>query len=192
MSNRKKLTTKIIKITITALWWIVLISLAVGLISIIGSKLRGEVPSIFGYSVMRIISGSMGETIPEGSYILIKRVSPEAISRGDIITFLSDEAQIRGMPNTHRVVEDPIVTDGDIEFVTRGDANPINDTVHARGSRLVGRYVKSLDGVTSFARMLDRGGLLVIAGALIVGFSLFACVSLCRELKKKPDGENQG
>ncbi len=152
---------KIIKYCLSALWWLAVILLAVLLINIIGAKARGEVPKVFGYSVMRIITGSMEDTIPTGTYILIRETAPEDVKEGDIISFYSEEHAIYGMPNTHRVKG--IVETGDrLEFITRGDANPSNDTVNAKGERLIGVYVCSLDLLGDFTSFLNNGGMLWI------------------------------
>ena len=182
---QKTKVIKIVKLTLSTLWWVVLVLLALLLMSILGAKLRGEVPKVFGYSVMHIISNSMGETIPEGSYILIKETDPEDIKKDDIICFLSDDPTIYGFPNTHRVVEEPIITEGGIEFVTRGDANHGNDTVTAKSDRLVGRYVKTMGGLKSFSDMLDSGGLITIMGVLLFAMSIIFLYSWLIKLKEE-------
>ena len=156
---------KIIKKCIGALWWIALAAIACMMFSIIGAKMQGKVPQVLGYSIVKIVSGSMEDTIPEDSYILVKATSPEKIKRDDIICFYSSDPAILGIPNTHRVVADPIVTDTGIEFVTRGDANALDDKYTAKGENLVGRYVRIMDGLGAFVDMLDGGGM----NALIVG-----------------------
>ena len=108
------------------------------------SKIRGEIPYFFGYSVMNIVSGSMEDTIPEGSYILIKKVDATEVRNGDIICFYSDDPAIKGYPNTHKVVEDPIYGENGIEFVTKGDANPRKDDYTAKGDKLIGRHDRFL------------------------------------------------
>lgn len=143
-------------------WWCVLTALVVMLVSIFSAKIKGEVPSVLGYSVINIISSSMEDEIPKDSYILIKKVDPEEVERDQIICFYSRDPQIYGIPNTHRVIEDPIVTEDGIEFVTKGDANLIPDHVNARGEDLIGVYVKTLDGITSFSDSLSGNTLVVI------------------------------
>ena len=54
----KRRCIRFIRYTLSALWWCVLLLLFALLVCIIGAKLRGEVPKIFGYSVMQIVSGS--------------------------------------------------------------------------------------------------------------------------------------
>ena len=52
---------RVVKAVLSAIWWAALILLAVLLVNIIGAKMRGEVPRVFGYSVMNIVSGSMDD-----------------------------------------------------------------------------------------------------------------------------------
>ena len=137
------------------LWWVCIILIAILLFNVIGAKMQGKVPEIFGYSIIRIISGSMEDTIPQDSYILLKSVDPAEIKKGDIICFYSMDAVIKGLPNTHRVVEDPIVTESGFEYVTRGDANLANDKINATSEYLVGKYVLTLDLLSMFLSSLD-------------------------------------
>ena len=155
-------TVKRVKKALSALWWIALILLALTMFNIIGAKMQGRVPRIFGYSVINIISGSMGDTIPEGSYILVQQVDADEIEKDDIICFYSSDPAIYGIPNTHRVVSDPIHTDSGIEFVTQGDANNGPDKYTAKGENLIGRYVKTMDGLNAFVSLLDKGGMTVL------------------------------
>ena len=183
----------VIKKTLGILWWIVLVGLATLMFSILGAKLKGEVPYVAGHSVMRIVSGSMESEIPEGSYILIKKIDPEQVKEGDVITFYSSDYSILGLPNTHRVVEPPILTDEGYEFVTRGDANPVNDKVTAKGDMLIGVYVRRLDGVTSFSKALEGGGMMIlmlVLEAFIFAMAAFMFVKARKRAAEGSDKEN--
>ena len=169
--------TKIMKKVVEAFWWTVTIALVLLMFNVIGSKMNGKVPKIFGYSVVRVISGSMEDAISQGEYILIKSVDPEVIQKGDIICFYSVDSTIYGLPNTHRVVEDPIITDSGIEFVTKGDANPINDKVNAKGENLIGIYIDSLDSLTDFTEALDGRGMAIIIFILAILTMILALIS---------------
>ena len=169
MQTSKKLNViKIIKTALAVLWWGAVIGLAFLLVSIIGAKLKGEVPKVFGYSVMQIVSGSMEDKIPTGTYILIKEVDASEIKRDDIICFFSDDRLIQGHPNTHRVIADPIQGENGLEFITKGDANPKADDVTAKEDRLIGRYVKSLNGLTAFTKALEGNGMITIMMVIMV------------------------
>ena len=187
--NRTQKIIGIFRKTAVVLWWTVTVAVAVAVVGIIAAKLRGEVPYFFGYSVMNIVSGSMGDTIPEGSYILIQKTDAADIRNGDIICFYSDEQAIRGYPNTHRVVEDPIHGANGIEFVTKGDANPTKDSVTAKGHRLIGRYVKNLNGLTSLSNMLQDNGILIIS--IVLPALCVAVMIASAYLKLKRQDEDQ-
>ena len=162
MSGRVAKILKITKRTLSVLWWGATIALALVVVEIIGAKMQGDVPRFFGYSVMHIVSGSMGEEIPTGTYILIKQVDAEDVKINDVICFYSDDQAIRGYPNTHRVVKEPIQGENGLEFVTKGDANPDEDDVTAKADRLIGRRVKNLNGLTRFTKALEGNGMIML------------------------------
>ena len=185
--NKRKLIKKIIG----ALWWCFVILLALVLVKIIGAKMTGKVPMIFNHSVIYIVSGSMEDEIPRNSYILIKKVDADEVKRGDVICFYSTDPAIYGMPNTHRVAEDPIITDGSIEFVTRGDANPTNDSVNAEGDKLIGVYVRRLKALDSLSSLTSgQGVIIVIFGLQILLFSLVTYNVVSARSKKHGDSED--
>ena len=195
MSQEVKIQPRAVEITkkiLGGLWWLALIALAMLMINVIGAKMQGRVPEIFGHSVLRIISGSMEDTIPEGSYILVKRVDPEEVRIDDIITFYSSDSAIYGLPNTHRVVEEPIRVGDSIEFVTCGDANNgVKDKVTAKGENLIGVYVTTLDGLTAFATALDKGGMIVLIFALEAVIMAMAVSSFVRARRQKKEEEEK-
>ena len=184
-SNNKK---ELIKKALGIIWWACTLLLAAILINIIAAKFTGKVPRVFGYSIINIVSGSMEDEIPQDSYILIKKIDASEVKRDNIICFYSTDPTIYGMPNTHRVVEDPIKTDTGYEYVTRGDANFINDKVNARGDRLIGVYVKNLDGLTAFTKFISDKSFLVIVIGLQVAVIAMVAYSL---IVKRQGGEDE-
>ena len=184
-----KNTKEVIKKSLGILWWGVTILLAIVLVNIIVSKISGKVPSAFGYSVVNIVSGSMEDEIPKDSYILIKKIDAHEVKRGDVICFYSTDPMIYGMPNTHRVVEDPIKTDEGYEFVTRGDANLIDDKVTAKGDRLIGIYVKKLDGLTAFSEFLSGNFIIFVIIGLQIAIVAMVAYSLIVVKRRGDDDE---
>ena len=68
-----------------------------------------------------IVSGvSMYSMLQAGDLVLTVDVAPEEVAVGDIIRFRSGDVDI-----LHRVVE--VRNAGGLEFITRGDANNVND-----------------------------------------------------------------
>ena len=145
----------------SALWYVFLGFMFLVLVSIFVSRMQGDVPRVFGFSIMKISSGSMEDTIPTGAHILIKKTAPEDIKKDDIICFYSEDPKIYGYPNTHRVIEDPIKTDSGYEYVTQGDFNPLKDEVTAKGDKLIGKYVMQLTFLTAITDFFTTKFMLV-------------------------------
>jgi len=117
-------------------------------------KFSGYNDSILGYHIYHVESGSMTPTpqadgiVPKGGFrendaIIVKNAAPEKVEKGDVITFWQDDGHL-DTPITHRVVE--VLNNGgsDIQFVTKGDHNPIDDPQPVPGDRLIGVKVLRL------------------------------------------------
>ena len=164
-----KKVVRILKTTASVIWWALLVGGVVLVITLLAAHMRGEVPRLFGYSLINIVSGSMEPDIKKGSYILIEEVDPSEVEKDDIICFYSTDPSIYGYPNTHCVIEEPYMENGEYYYVTQGTANPIPDKQPAEGSRLIGRYVTSLDVMTSFLEFISNNVLMVIVLPLGLG-----------------------
>ena len=151
------------KLSAAVLWWGLLLSTAVVIVVFLSAHFRGEVPRIFGYSVLHIVSDSMEPTIERDSYILIERADPSEVEKDAIICFYSTDPRIYGCPNTHRVVEEPTVEGGKYRYITQGDKCPTEDTVPAEGERLIGIYVRSLPAFTAMMRFVTDHFILLFA-----------------------------
>ena len=100
----------------------------------------GKTASIFGYSVLKVVSGSMEPSIHEGDYIYVKRTDTDSLKAGDIISFYSQDDSIKGEINTQRISE--VLSNG--TFVTKGDANKIEDSVTVQKNSIIGKYYGKL------------------------------------------------
>jgi len=113
---------KSIKIFGQALFYSTVVLLLFVLVSVLVTKSRGEIPSIFGFRMFIVESGSMTPTLAKGKVILSRTPQNRAgLAAGDIITFHAAE----GTVVTHRIIE--VVRDegGNVQYRTKGD-NPIN------------------------------------------------------------------
>ena len=122
---------------------VLILLLVVLVLYLLIARMTGNIPTFFGYSVVRIVTPSMEPKIPVGSFVLIKRIAPGEVGEGDIITFYTDDPDpaIAGMTVTHRVLSVETTEDGKLVFRTKGDNNPVPDVYPATGEGLVGRYV---------------------------------------------------
>lgn len=96
--------------------------------------------NFFGYSVFRVVTGSMEPTISPGALLISKETPLEEIQVGDIICFRSREANMLGKSITHRVTG--IYQSGtQLCLETRGDANPAADALPVLQSNLIGKVI---------------------------------------------------
>ena len=173
--------------------------LMIGLCVIVFMAGNGKVPYVFGYRILSVVSDSMTPTIENETCIVIKKVDAEDIEVGDIITFVSEAADIKGYLNTHRVYE--IRTDeetGENIYITKGDAYTQPDAFPVDFEQVAGEYVgefpfgKTLYKAIRF--LADRNNYFVI-----VILPLFCCfVSYGKQLwnaitrKEKNESEEIG
>ena len=88
-------------------------------------------PRIFGYEIYDVLSGSMEPEIPVGSVIYVQKVDPSEVEVDDVIAFYDGESVI-----AHRVVTNRTSLG---EFVTKGDANEVEDFDPIPYDALIGR-----------------------------------------------------
>ena len=132
---------------------IIVVSIA-ALLTVVFSK-PGQAPNFFGYSVFRVMTGSMEPTIRTDSLILVKRTSLSDLKEGDIITFYSRDPSLMGEPNTHRIVRFE-EKDGKRLIYTKGDANNVEDHYPAHEEDVIGRVIHTSYGMGRFVRLVSN------------------------------------
>ena len=105
----------------------------------------GKHVSVFGYQVLRVLTSSMKPAIEENTCIIVKRANVDQLQVGDIITFVSDDPDIKGYYNTHRIYEIS-EENGERIFTTKGDAIPEPDPYPVHEEQVKGIYVQELPG----------------------------------------------
>ena len=101
--------------------------------------------SIAGYQVLRVLTSSMEPAIAENTCIIIKEYPVEQLKVGDIITFTSDDPQIQGYYNTHRIHE-IVEENGETLYITKGDAGSAIDAYPVHQDQVAGIFVRELPG----------------------------------------------
>ena len=150
----------------------------------------GEAPNFFGYSLFRVMTGSMEPSIPTDSLIVVKRVPASALEVGDVITFYSRDPSLLGEPNTHRIIR--FEEDGEKRLIyTKGDANNIEDRYSTHEEDLIGKVVFSSLGLGKFVRIISNPivfiPLIIIPLILMLGRSLFDSVKAAKQLAKEEE-----
>lgn len=101
--------------------------------------------TIAGYQVLRVLTSSMELAIAENTCIIIKEYPVEQLKVGDIITFTSDDPQIQGYYNTHRIHE-IVEENGETLYITKGDATDAIDAYPVQQDQVAGILVRELPG----------------------------------------------
>lgn len=149
----QKEKSKILKRIVSVLE-VLFLAVMIGMCAMVFMAGNGKVPYIFGYRVLQVISDSMYPTISDQTCIIIKKVEQEDIKIGDIVTFVSEEAEIRGYLNTHRVYDITVdESTGETFYITKGDAYSQPDKLPVQYEQIAGRYV----GELPFGELLYKG-----------------------------------
>lgn len=150
----------------------------------------GKAVSVFGKSVLYVETGSMEPSLHVGDYILVEKTDIKELKKDDIISFYSDDPDIKGRIVTHRIVE--VLDNG--HFVTKGDANTINDTDNADPDKIIGKYVgksRFFIWMSSFGSFRKIGLLAVmIAVALGALFEIRSIAKLGQKIHEANAKEN--
>lgn len=140
----------------------------------------GQVPQVMGFSVLRVLTGSMKPEIPEDSMLLIQKADAASLQVGDVISFFSPDPSLNGALNTHRIVGIAEV-DGSLQFTTKGDANLIEDQYPVDESRVVGKVLFVSTRLGKLLRLISNP--LVFGLAVLVPLVLILVGNLVSALK---------
>ncbi len=164
--------------------WIVIIILIVLIVFVLAAKANNQVPKIFGYGMLKLISGSMEPTYMTDEYILIETVDEGELEIGDVIAFYSTDPHIYGKINTHRIID---IDEETGEMTTKGDANMFRDSTTVTYDRVVGRVVTGLPVMTFLGKWLSKTWVIVTILCLAVGWFVGQSVYSYYKNKKKKE-----
>lgn len=184
---RNFFNNRIVKTVLKVLSWIVLIFLILLATILIYYVVSSKIYEAKGkkyeplISLYTIISPSMEPNINVYDVVLTKRVKPDEIKEGDVITFISSSTLGEGLTITHRV-KSVIKTEGDIKFRTQGDNNPIPDSALVTSNNLLGKVVFTIPflGYIQFMLQSKSGWLffLLIPAIIVVIYDVVKVIKL--------------
>ncbi|SDL91168.1 signal peptidase I SipW [Bacillus sp. OK048] len=185
-----KIVKKILSTLITVILSITLIFM---IFVVISSKASGGEPSILGYQLKTVLSGSMEPTFKTGSIIAVKPLeNPGNLKKDDIITFIeSDEKLI-----THRIID--VNKAGDqITYVTKGDNNNAKDLDPVLTQNVVAKYsgftIPYVGYLIDYSKSKNGMALLLILpGILLLSYSGISIYKAIKELDKGKGNDAQG
>ncbi|MDD4493245.1 MAG: signal peptidase I [Eubacteriales bacterium] len=140
--------------------------------------LKEDLPKIFGYSRLVIISGSMSPAIEAGDLIMVKEYDSYAVN--DVIAFRSGNSII-----THRIIGFE-----DDKAVTKGDFNNVADKDPVDRENIVGKVVYLIPKVGNVILFLRSPLGVMILTSVIVGMT--ALPYIFGKHKGEDDNEEKG
>ena len=158
---------------------ILLIVLIAVVILMFNARLSGEAPSVFGYQIFRVSSGSMEPELMIGDVILVKQADVEDIQKGDIVTYKGEEGDFANKFITHKMIEDPQYVDGEYVFKSQGIVEgALPDPVWYE-DQLLGEFVCKIPFIDSiYSFFLKPYGLMtfILVIVLLFGYELISLV----------------
>ncbi|HLO03463.1 MAG TPA: signal peptidase I [Symbiobacteriaceae bacterium] len=164
---------KVLNILVTAV--LLLLILASATLAISARRSKDALPTVGGYKLLTVLSGSMEPSIRTGDAIAVRPVQPGQVAKeGDVITFFAKEGS--AMLITHRVIGLIKMNEKPVAYVTKGDNNESQDLTPVPVDRVVGIYqwrIPFFGYVSDFMRK-PFGILLfvVLPGLLFIGGEL--------------------
>lgn len=133
-------------------------------------------PRVFGQTPYIVMSDSMSPEYTVGDLVYIKKIAPEKIKIGDVISFKTSSSDTIV---THRVVE---IYESEKYFTTKGDANETVDEAVVRYENVVGIVNFSIPVVGYMYILLSWsfGRLVITASILFLILTLYILSELLK------------
>lgn len=180
-----KILNKIKNILLTVL----LVVLVLIIVATVFIRATGNTPSIGGYMLFRVATGSMEPEIMVDDVILVKEPNDySAIAVGDVVTYESYSGVTAGRPITHKVIKAPFEKNGEWYLQTQGIANDIPDE-EINAKQLLGVMVAKIPILRElYSFFLTPWGLLTIIALIIIAFA-GEFINVVKIVGEKPDDE---
>lgn len=177
-----------IKVIVNLLSWVVLILALLITMIVFSSERNNGVANLFGYIPLTVESDSMLPTFEKGDLIFCREVDDlNTLKEGDVITFwtIIDGKRVK---NTHRIIGIN-QAENSRSFVTRGDANPLDDDMPAYAGDIIGKWTEfKLDGMGSaMAFLRTKMGFfvcIIVPMAIFFLFELYKFIATLIEVKR--------
>lgn len=159
------------------------------LIVIVVQRVSNNNLSIGGFRVFMIVSESMKGEYDIGDILISKKVDAIDIKVGDNVTYLGEEAELKGLIITHKVMK-KYGKDGKTYFVTKGLANEIEDP-EIEYEQIYGKVVYKSIILSIIAKMMNNKltyYILFSMIALIMSIEITSAIfEARREVKEEDD-----
>lgn len=146
-------------------------SMSMMLITLFAAMVLIVIPVATGSHTYTVLTKSMAQNFPPGTFLVMKPVPFDELKYGDVITF----QQYSGRPDveTHRIVGFGATQQGEKTLITKGDNNGANDPEPVRAVQVKGKLFYAVPYVGFAANALgnsDRGTWTIIAAVALIGY----------------------
>jgi len=140
----------------TLVWLLVLLAVSMMIFTVISvTTFNRNDRSLFGYKMYIVNSDSMAATdFKAGALILVKEVDPATLKEGDIITFMSQDADSFGETITHKIRKVTSDAEGNPGFITYGTTTNTDDETIVTYPYILGQYKKQIPVLGNFFNFL--------------------------------------
>lgn len=210
-SRKMEKIGRILDIVLNVVFVPILILVAIFSLSIMITRVTNGVPSVFGYTQIQIISGSMQDAgFKIGETYYVKSQDPATLQVGDYIAFFQDYDPNCSSPSMvtpsnrpaqkasdarilfHEIVAIEIDLNGERWFTTQGTNNENPDSVKIYQNYVIGKWVEEETFWTSLISFVTSPigivCLSVVPCSLIIAVDLYQLIILCytyQQLKKQ-------
>lgn len=175
---------------IVNLFSVLIIAAAVFVLCTVVFTKSGDAPTVFGYTALRVTTGSMKPTYDVDAMIIVKKVDPQEIKENDVISFYSQDPSLDGAVNTHRVVSIK-EENGKRSFVTKGDNNNVVDAYDVESQYLIGRVVASSKIIGKISRLAANPlifiPIILIPLAVILISNLLGTIHMAKRIAREEE-----
>lgn len=165
-------------------WWLRSVLTWVLLFALVGLLVVTILlPLAVGGHRFTILTGSMEPTYPPGTLIVVRPVPAADLAVGTPITYQlrSSEAEVV----THRVVSLRRSPSGEYGFVTRGDANPVDDEGIVRPEQIRGAVWYSIPYLGYLNNWFSGQKRAVTIGVLVVLLAGYAVIAFATDTRDR-------
>ncbi|RAX18248.1 signal peptidase I [Pseudarthrobacter sp. AG30] len=165
-----------------------ILSMAAMLVALFAAIVLIVVPVATGSQTYTVLTKSMAQHYPPGTFMVMKPVPFNELKYGDVITF----QLYSGRPDveTHRIVGFGSTQSGEKTLITKGDNNGANDPEPIRAIQVKGKLFYAVPYVGFVANFLgnsDREMWTVIAAVALIGYGSITVYKSVRKARKHDD-----
>lgn len=157
----------------TVSWWVKTIAswvLLTGAVGLLGALV--VVPRVTGSTAYTVLTGSMKPDYPPGTLIVVRPTPGDDLAAGDVITFQPESGNPAVI--THRIVSIFYDNQGHRRFITKGDANKVQDDTQLVDEQIRGRLLYSVPYVGHVNSLLSGSTRTIAMNAIVGGLGVYA------------------